>query len=66
MLVNHISTAVEKSKAELKYNAVLAGLEGKTPEEISAWVEANVTDVSDFKTFIKFTLMVIQALELNR
>ena len=66
MQINHVSSATEKCKAELKYNTMLSNLEGKTPAEIGTWVDNNINDVSDVKTFIKFTLMVIQALELNK
>lgn len=66
MKITHGATASSLSKAELRTNNVLQSLEGKTPAEISAWVDTNVTTVNDMKTFIKFMLMVIQSLELNK
>ena len=66
MKINHIQSATQLSKAELRTNTMLKSLEGKTPTEISQWVDTNVTTVQDMKTFIKFMLMVIQSLELNK
>ena len=66
MQIDYKCTAAEKSKAELRLNTILQNLKGKTPAEISTWVDANVNVVSDMKTFIKFMLMVVQALELNK
>ena len=61
-LHNYVGDPGEQQRAAAKADAVLTTLQAKTPAEIEAWVDANVTTAAEMKTMFKRILIMLAVL----
>lgn len=56
----------EAQWAELRGDAALRALRNRTPAEVSAWIDANVSNLAEARTVLKMLARVIAALIRER
>lgn len=59
MRIDYKASSQTKERAEVKKDALIKALRSITPEQAAQWVEANVTNFAEAKSFLKTVARVV-------